>query len=367
VIQVDGLRVYPTASDVPEAKRHADQGITFRKQQQWQTRGFESSVAATGSLPVGIEAPGEIVPAAGRYAEVSAPIDGLVDPEGARGAPAPGEKVEEGQILAVLTPAHGESGNAVAEARAALREAEHDYARAKRLLEVEAVPKRRVEEARIRLDAARETVDAVTGGAAIAADGRITLRSPIGGVVALRDLSPGSRVEHGTQLFAIVDPSVVWLRAYIPAGEAPRIRSDATASFTLEGGGASGVTSRTVAVGSMVEPETRTVSVLYEVENPDGAIKLGAHAQVLVLTGEIAQGVVVAETAVLEEDGRPVAYVQREAERFERRELVLGPAASGSVVVLEGIAPGERVVTGAVYQVRLASVPTSAPGAGHAH
>ena len=128
-----------------------------------------------------------------------------------------------------------------------------------------------------------------------------------------------------------------------------------------------GEVSRTVAVGSMVDPATRTVPVLYEVENPEGMIKVGAHARVVVHTGERAEGVVILDAAVLEEDGRPIAYVQPEGESFERRELVLGPRAGDRVLVRQGIAPGERVVTGAAYQVRLASLSTAVPAHGHEH
>ena len=106
---------------------------------------------------------------------------------------------------------------------------------------------------------------------------------------------------------------------------------------------------------------------MYEVENADGAIKVGAQARVLARTGELAEGVVLPESALIEEDGRPVAYVQPEGERFERRELVLGPRVSGQILVREGVSPGERVVTGAAYQVRLASLSTAVPAHGHEH
>ncbi len=364
---VPSLPVYASRANLPEAEPAADEGIAFLKEQQWQTPGFRTAFAEAGSLPAGIEAPGEVVPAAGRYAEVNAPVAGLVDAEGASVAPAPGQIVEKGQVLAVLRPALGESGSAVAAARAELRGAEQDYARAKRLLEVEAVPERRVEEARIRLDAARETLSSLAGGGVVAADGRISLRAPIAGVVAHRELAPGSRVAAGDLLFAIVDPSLVWLRAHVPAAAAERVRADAGASFTLEGGGASGETTHTVAVGSMVDPTTRSIPVLYEIDNPDHTIKVGAHARVVVRTGEVDQGVIIPESALVEEDGRPIAYVQRGGERFERRELVLGPRAAGQALVRGGVAPGERVVTGAAYQVRLASLSTAVPAHGHEH
>lgn len=368
VVVVSGLPVYASAGDMsPPVGAGEGDGIAFLKEQQWKTPGFRTAFAEAGSLPAGIQAPGEIVPAAGRYAEVGAPVAGLVEPGGAAVAPAPGERVEKGQLLAVLTPALGESGSAVAEARAELRKAESDYARAERLLEVEAVPERRVEEARIRVDAARETLAGLAAGGAVTEDGRIRLRAPVAGVVAERSLAPGSRVAAGDRLFVLVDPSVVWLRAHVPAPEAPKIRADAGATFTLEGGGARGEVSRSVAVGSMVDPATRTVPVLYEVENLEGAIKIGAHARVTVHTGELAEGVVIPDAAVLEEDGRPVAYVQLEGETFERRELVLGPRAGGRVLVQDGVAPGERVVTGSAYQVRLASLSTAVPAHGHEH
>ena len=367
VLDVPELPVFATRGDLPEAELESGDGIAFLKEQQWRTPGFRTVFAEAGSLPEGIDVPGEIVPAAGRYAEISAPVAGLVDADTASRAPAPGQRVEKGDVLAVLTPALGESGSAVAAARAELREAEHDYERAKRLLEVEAVPERRVDEARIRLDAAREAMAGFTGGGNVASDGRIRLRAPIAGVVAQRSLSPGSRVAAGEKLFAIVDASTVWLRAHVPAAEAPRIAADAGATFTLEGGGASGETSRTIAVGSMVDPATRSVPVLYEVANPEGGIKIGAHARVSVRTGDVDEGVVIPDSALLEEDGRPIAYVQPEGELFERREVVVGARAAGQVLIRSGISPGERVVTGAAYQVRLASLSTAVPARGHGH
>jgi multidrug efflux pump subunit AcrA (membrane-fusion protein) len=70
---------------------------------------------------------------------------------------------------------------------------------------------------------------------------------------------------------------------------------------------------------------------------------------------------------VLDEDGRPVAYVQPEGERFEKRELTVAGVEGDRTVVTAGIKPGERVVTGAAYQVRLASLSTAVPAHGHEH
>jgi multidrug efflux pump subunit AcrA (membrane-fusion protein) len=117
----------------------------------------------------------------------------------------------------------------------------------------------------------------------------------------------------------------------------------------------------------MVDPVSRTVPVLYEMENFDGSIKVGSNARVSVRSGRDETGVVLPSSAILDEGGRPVAYVQVEGETFERRDLELGGKDAERVLVLSGIAPGERVVTGAAYQVRLASLSSSVPVHGHEH
>ena len=364
-ISVPNLRVYATADEAPREEEGGGGGISFLKEQQWKTPGFRTAFADSGTVVATIDATGSIVPAAGRHAEVTAPISGLVDPSGVASSPAPGQSVAQGQVLAVIIPSLGEGGNAYAEARARLRSAEDEYARARRLVEAEAAPRRRLEESEIRLQAARETVAGFGGSAA--GGGRLAIHSPIRGVVASRSITPGSRVEAGAPLFSIVDPSVVWLTVNVPAAQAALIGSGSGASFQLEGAGNRFETRRTVSIGSVIDPQSRTVPLIYEVPNVNGIIRVGSTARVAVRTGRRVVGIVIPASAVLDEDGRPIAYVQSEGETFEKRELTLGGQGGNRVLVLSGINPGDRVVTSAAYQVRLASLSTSVPAEGHAH
>jgi membrane fusion protein, heavy metal efflux system len=367
VIRVPDLRVYPNAQEAPKEEGGEDAGIAFLKEQQWKTPGFATSFATTGEVTEAFSASGQVVPAGGRMARLSAPMAGMVEASGVAGSPAPGQRVTKGQVLAVLTPALGEGGSAYAEARAELREAEDEHARAARLYADEAVPQRRVHEAEIRLAAAREALAAFGGVDAARDDGRIVIRAPLTGVVATRSLAPGSRVEAGAELFAVVDPSVVWLDVRVPASEAARVSSTGQATFRVPGSDEVWKSRRTVSLGAVIDSVSRTVPVIYEVPNPEGTLKVGMSAQVAVGTGRQVEGVVIPTTAVLDEDGRPIAYVQPEGERFEKRELTLGGASGERTLVLSGIRDGERVVTGAAYQVRLASLSTSVPAHGHEH
>jgi len=360
-IRVPGVVVHASAGDAPAEEEEGRERIAFLKEQQWETPGFGTEIIEIGAVAGTFEASGEIEPAAGRYAEVAAPIAGLVDTEGALDAPVPGEAVERGQVLAVLTPRLGESGSAFANARRELREAEQEVARARRLLKVEAIPERRLTEAKIRLDAAGEALAGLAGGADLAPDGKLAVRAPIAGVVASRSLAPGASVAAGAQFFTLIDAAVVWLRVHVPAAKAPLLSPESGASFQIEGHPRLYQAGRTLSVGSIVDPRSRTVPVLYEVENPDGSIKVGAHARVSVHTAGEERGPSIPDSAIVEEDGQPVAYVQVAGEAFERRELLLGARDGQRAVVLDGLALGERVVTGGAYRVRLASLSTAVP------
>ena len=367
LIRVPDLQVYPSGAAAPRADGGEPEGIVFLKEQQWKTPGFATAFASAGEVAESFQATGQILPGAGRMARISAPVAGIIEVSGLAQSPAPGQRVSKGQVLAVLTPALGEGGSSYAQARAELREAEDEQGRANRLYAAEATPQRRVHEADIRLAAAREALAAFGGSGAAREDGRVAIRAPLSGVVASRTLTPGSRVDAGAELFTVVDPSVVWLEARVSASDAARVSPRSEATFRVAGSEAVVPATRTVSVGSVIDSVSRTVPVIYQVANPDGVLKIGMHAQVSVGTGRRVKGVLIPSSAVLEEDGRPVAYVQPEGERFEKRDVQLGGTSGGQTVVLSGIKAGERVVTGAPYQVRLASLSTSVPAHGHEH
>jgi RND family efflux transporter MFP subunit len=197
--------------------------------------------------------------------------------------------------------------------------------------------------------------------------GRLPIRAPISGEVVRRSIALGGRLEAGAPLFTIVDPAIVSLRVNVPAAQAPLITPRSGAGFTLEGSERRYEAAAVLSVGSVIDPASRTLPVIYQIPNGDGSIKVGQNARVEIQTGQRVRGVVIPVTAVLDEDGRPVAYVQPEGESFEKRELKLGGRQGDRVLVLEGIKAGERVVTGAAYQVRLASLSTAVPAHGHEH
>ncbi|MYG81871.1 MAG: efflux RND transporter periplasmic adaptor subunit, partial [Gemmatimonadetes bacterium] len=75
---------------------------------------------------------------------------------------------------------------------------------------------------------------------------------------------------------------------------------------------------RLVSVGSVIDPDSRTLPVRFAVANPDRALKVGMLAEGHLLVGEPVEGVAVPAAALQDEDGLPVVYVKVGGEAFLR-------------------------------------------------
>ena len=362
-ISAGDVVVYASTDDAPD-EAPAPVGTAFLKEQQWKTIGFRTAAALGGSLAGSVEVPGEIVPAAGRRVTVTAPLAGILDPRVGSGL-VPGTPVVAGQIVVALAPALGAGGNAYAQARADLAEAEGEHARATRLVAAEAAPARRLQEAEIRVRAARETLVGFGGGELV--DGKIPVRAPIGGMIAATQWIGGGLVEAGAPLLTIIDPGVVWLRALVPVAVAATLDRRRPAMLRIDGTGQSVETGPPIAVAPVIDSISRTVEVLYPVSNRSGSIAVGATAKALLPSGGSRNGVIVPATAVLEFDGRPSVFVQIAGERFEQRTITIGARDASRVLVSSGVEAGERIVIQGAYQIRLASQSSAVPAHGHEH
>lgn len=356
-IDAGSVTVYASEAEVPHDEAVASEAtIRFAKEQQWPID-FEVAKVALRAVAHTFAVSGTVRPAAGQMADVAAPVSGLLLADANLRAPAAGDAVRQGQTLAVIAPAIGD--NSYAEAKARVERLQREAARLQRLFDAEAIPEQRLIEARHDLEVA-EAAFAAMGGS-VEADGyNYRVRAPISGVVNARAMVPGARVEAGDRLFTLVNPSVVWLRLDLPAREAAQANTITEVVFTVEGGNTLFRTRRVVSVGSVLDPDTRTLPVTLAVDNRDRRLKIGLFAEGQAFVGEqTSMGLALPNDAIQHEDGQPVAYVQIGGEAFERRPLVLGATDGRYTLIERGVEAGEYVVIAGAYQVYLASLNTS--------
>jgi membrane fusion protein, heavy metal efflux system len=387
-IDVGKVTVYPNvaASAAAAEEEPAEKAHPFFKEQQWKTD-YATAPAEVRVLQGGVRASGELKAPAGQAAELSAPVAGRI-PVGEQ-VPALGQPVKKGELLVRIVPTAMAAGTNVAtveleanRARAELGLAERELARAQELVAAKALPEKQLDAAKVakelaaaRLSAAerqRETFrGAKTGGAGSGGGNAFELRSPLDGVVFFADVMPGATVEAGQRLVAVVNTQKLWLEARVFEADAPKVERAPGASFTVAGFEreftVTEATGKRVAVGAVVDKATRTVPVIFELPNPEGALKPGMFARITLFTGETVRGVAVPEQAVVDDNGKPTVFVMDGGESFFKRAIRPGVRSGGWVQILDGLKEGDRVVSRGAFELKLSTATGAMPEHGHQH
>ena len=294
-----------------------------------------------------------------------------------------GAAVTKGQVLARLLPPASAPADlpqlrrARAEAESALGLATRDRERAERLTQAGAAPAKRLDEARAaeeqakaRLAAAEASLaqfNAARSGASADTGGAFVVRSPLTGVIAQRDAATGANVAAGTVLFRVVDVGQLHVVGEVPEADVPRARLAQAGEIDVPGEPARVPVGRPLSMGGVLDPATRTLAVTFAFDNRATRLAVGQATSLYLLMAETAARPVVPAAAIVDDAGRPIVFVQREGETFERRAVTIGARSGDLVQILEGVTAGERVVTTGAYLVRLASLSTSVPAHGHVH
>ena len=368
------------ARKAAESARPEEEGISFLKEQQW-TLDFGTSLAEERVLRESIRVPGAIMARPGGSAEVVAPVDGRLIQVVALG---PGNAVNQGQELARLLPPPSVPGElpqleqAREEATAAVELATRDRERAERLVGAGAAPQKRLDEARAveaqaaaRLRAATAQIAqsnaarTSTGGGDAA--GLFVLRAPISGVLTSRQATTGANVTVGSTLFQVSDVSQVQVVGRIPEAAAAQATRTTGAEIDVPGREPIPIQGRATMLGAVLDAETRTLPIIFAFDNRTLKLPLGQSVFLRLLMEETAPKVVIPISSVVDDTGRPIVFVQTSGESFERRTVALGAREGDVVQVLEGVKPGERIVSKGAHLVRLASLSTQAPAHGHVH
>jgi len=383
-IKVYGDQHAAEHAEIPDAL----EGVSFLKEQQWKMLTRTEPISRR-RLVGRVRASAKVAARSGSLAHVSPPLSGTLQPPPGAMFPLPGDRVAAGQTLALLqlafseaTAKLGETEGDIARARFAVAQAKRDHERALGLFESKVETRRNVELAQLALNSAEAQLIALlatqtsyrTGGSNTAGLPFVELKSPIAGVIiSTESVALGQHVSAERAVFTVLDAAVVSIEARVPESDAARLggatnalvelpgRKGGFLSLTGEGGG------RLVFVSPQVDAATRTVSLFYEVPNVGGRFRIGEHLTAFIESSRVEEAVAIPDSAIVEEGGQPIAFVQVSGETFEKRELTLGLRDGGFVQVLRGVKEGERIVTRGAMAVRLASVSSVIPAHGHAH
>jgi RND family efflux transporter MFP subunit len=266
--------------------------------------------------------------------------------------------VRQGQVLArIHAPTEQQavvSAQAgLATARTELNVVERDAERTERLVQAGALAQRDLERARANVEAARARVAQAqaTLTAAREQSGNAVVTAPMSGIVSSRAVDSGDVVTNGAELFTIVDPSRLELRAAVPAEDLSRIAPGVPVQFTVQGYPDRTFRGNVQRVNPAAIAETRQVEVFVTIPNPRGELLSGLYAEGRLATG-VRQGVVVPEGAVVTQGETPYV-IKVSGGKTERQPVRLGARdpRTGVVAVESGVSPGDLLLAGAALRI----------------
>ena len=182
--------------------------------------------------------------------------------------------------------------------------------------------------------------------------------APIGGTIVQRKVGPGQYVSAGSSdpVFVIGDLSTVWLTAYVRETEAARVHVGQDLQFTVLAYPDRAFTAQLNYVATAIDPASRRLLVRATIDNEEKLLKPEMYANVGIFAQDETAGVAVPREALIYEGSTVRVWVAHEDKTIELRQLKTGLTKGRMVQVLEGIAPGERVVTrGSLFIDRAAS------------
>jgi RND family efflux transporter MFP subunit len=176
----------------------------------------------------------------------------------------------------------------------------------------------------------------------------MTFRSPVTGYVLEKQIVRGMHITPGQSLYKVVDLSVVWVEADIYENEIAQMRVGQRAAVTLDAYPGESFAGRAIYIYPFVQENTRTVKVRFQLANARARLKPGMFANVEIDRAQ-AMALSVPSNAVLDSGTQQIVFVSRGEGVFTPRPVKVGRRLADRIEILDGLAEGEQVATGATF------------------
>lgn len=328
----------PSSDEARDAPSEGEEGVVALTPQQIEASGIQVVAVGRGGGSE-MRLSGRVEPAIGARASVAAAIGGRVE----RVIVAPGAPVDVGAPLAVIVSGEAAAMRAGADAARAEAEAarlarERDQA----LVSEGVVARQELEASRARSIAADATARAAAAQVAAAgspdAGGRVTITSPVAGVVGAVQVTPGGFVTAGDIVANVADPAQTELVFSAP----PALASQVAPGMRIEVSAPNG-SFGAVVIGAAADVGVQGGMSIIRARTENGPLPpAGSPVSGVVVAAGDDSALTVPADAVQTVEGRPVVFVADEA-GFRAMPVLAGRRAGGQIEILNGLSGDERV------------------------
>lgn len=179
----------------------------------------------------------------------------------------------------------------------------------------------------------------------------IAYYAPTNGVVTELNVRQGAQVSPGMNLYSLVDLSSVWVTAEIPETQGGWLREGINALVTVPTYPGKQFNGRIEYVYPNVSETTRTLQVRIRLANPDGLLKPGMFANVVLDDGARQDVLQVPSEAVITTGRRSVVIVADGGGKFHPAEVHLGRESGGQYEILDGLTEGQTILISGQFMI----------------
>ena len=177
---------------------------------------------------------------------------------------------------------------------------------------------------------------------------RMTVRSPVSGVVLAKNVVEGTRAETGMALYRIGNLGRVWVVGDLFQSEASSLAVGQEASMTVPGLPGAHWTGRVSFIYPTVEERTRTLRIRLEFSNAEAALRPGMYTDVVVQV-PLGERLSIPESALLRSGEHAYVFVRRGTGRLQPLEVEPGVSNGEFTEVRSGVKAGDEVATAATF------------------
>jgi HlyD family secretion protein len=170
------------------------------------------------------------------------------------------------------------------------------------------------------------------------------ITAPFDGLIVRRDRDPGDVVVPGTSILYLVSLKEVWVSAWVDETQMASVKPGQPARVVFRSEPSVNYRGEVVRIGRETDPETREFLVDVQPAKLPEQWSVGQRAEVYIETARKSQATLLPSRFLVKRDGEPGVFVAVQG-RAEWRTLQLGVEGRESVEVIEGLTPGEIVVT----------------------
>jgi cobalt-zinc-cadmium efflux system membrane fusion protein len=173
----------------------------------------------------------------------------------------------------------------------------------------------------------------------------IPIKAPAGGRILQKNVTPGATISPSTDAFVIGDLSHLWMLASVDATTLSKLRLGQLVTVTLPDVPEATYAAKITNLGQEFDPVTRLMQVRIEIRNPDIRLRPEMLASAEFTTGDGIPAVLVRQEAIQQVNGEDVVFVRMASDRFRVQAVQMGENMRGKVRILQGLKPGEQVIT----------------------